>query len=128
MKQICAQYSITAVFILCVLLAGRAQASAEVFSAVAINSVSQEQTPTEDDGPCAAAYLMGSESPDLATLRMFRDGVLAKTALGQKMTEIYYAKSGSLIALFETSPTLKSYAGKVLKAVMPAIKTMLGTQ
>jgi hypothetical protein len=71
---------------------------------------------------------MGSDSDDLTALRMFRDDVLARTAMGQKLTELYYAKSSPLIALFESSPALKRYARTSLEAVMPAIKTILTTK
>lgn len=128
MKHILTNYILSAVFILCFIMAGQPQASAAEVRAAAINSVAQEPTPTDDGGPCAAAYLLGSDSPDLVTLRLLRDGVLAKTTLGQKLTEIYYAKSSPLIALLDSSPALKNYARKALEAVMPAIKIMLNTK
>ena len=125
MKNILPNFILSALVVFCFLTAGQARAAEDNLIAVTLTSVALEQTPTDDGGPCAAAYLMGSDSPELLTLRQFRDGILAKTALGKSLTELYYAKSGSLISLLDSSPALKNYTKKALQAVLPAIKNLL---
>ena len=36
---------------------------------------------------------MGSNNPDLKTLRRFRDEVLVKSSIGKQLIKIYYEKS-----------------------------------
>jgi len=88
---------------------------------VTISSVAAAQTPTDDDDDdddggtgCAAAYLLGDNDPRLDTLRQFRDDVLAKSAVGQKLIQIYYANSAAIIAALEQNPQLKKTAANVL--------------
>jgi len=85
-----------------------------------LGSVAAAQTPTDDDDDdddgtgCAAAYLLGDSDPRLDTLRQFRDDVLAKSAVGQKLIQIYYANSAAIIAALEQNPQLKKTAANLL--------------
>lgn len=94
---------------------------------VGIGSQALQTTPTDgdDDGPCAAAYVLGSDDPQLNTLRAFRDNVLAKSPAGQQLIKLYYAQNDKLIALIETSPAFKNAAKNILAAIVPAVDMLL---
>lgn len=113
----------------CAVLWGNIVYAADVsISSVAISSQALQTTPTDggddgtdDGGTCAAAAVLGADDAQLDTLRAFRDGVLAKSPVGQQLIKIYYAKSGALIAAFEKNPALKNYAKAALQAVLPVV-------
>lgn len=93
---------------------------------VAISSQALATTPDDGGGSCAAAYVLGSDDPQLDTLRAFRDNVLAKSPTGQQLIKMYYTQNDKIIALLESSPAFKKSAKNILVAIAPAIDTLLG--
>jgi thiamine phosphate synthase YjbQ (UPF0047 family) len=83
-----------------------------------VSSIASAETPTDGDGGCAAAYLLGEDDPRLDTLRQFRDGVLAKSTIGNKLIEVYYSNSEAAIALLEKDPKMKKSATVVLESLV----------
>ena len=59
---------------------------------------SNPQNPPEPPSECAATFVLGSDHPDLAKLRLFRDGVLAESMVGRKIIAMYYSKAESINA------------------------------
>ena len=82
-----------------------------------VSSIASAATPTDGDGGCAAAYLLGEDDPRLDTLREFRDGVLAKSTIGSKLIEVYYSNSEAAIALLDNNPKMKNSATVVLESL-----------
>ena len=74
-----------------------------------------------EENQCVATYLLGRGNPQLTTLRKFRDTVLAQSAMGRKLVEIYYRSSGKAIAIFEHHPTvtlsLRRLVGSLLSMI-----------
>jgi hypothetical protein len=66
---------------------------------------------------CPATKVLGDGNPDLEALRAFRDSTLARSAVGRRITEIYYTNAESLNAALEHSPTLQAAARKALEAI-----------
>jgi len=121
---------LAAIFSCLVLSASLVSAAEVAIASVAINSQALQTTPTDggddDGGSCAAAAVLGADDAQLDTLRAFRDGVLAKSPVGQQLVKIYYAKSGALIAAFEKNPALKNYAKAALEAALPVVEVFSG--
>lgn len=74
-----------------------------------------------EENQCVATYLLGRGNPQLTTLRRFRDTVLAQSAIGRKLVEIYYRSSGKAIAVFEHHPivtlSLRRLVGSLLSMI-----------
>ncbi len=68
--------------------------------------------------PCPASLLLGSESPKLAMLRQFRDGVLSKTSGGRALIRLYYHVGPMLIQAMEKNEKLKNYMQKMLDGAL----------
>ena len=66
---------------------------------------------------CFSNYALGEDNPSLATLRQFRDAVLAKTFAGRKFIEAYYAASDSMVIMMERSPALRAVTRRVLEVI-----------
>ncbi|MEI6126926.1 MAG: CFI-box-CTERM domain-containing protein [Pseudomonadota bacterium] len=115
---------LVAAILCCCIMPGNVFAGASS-AGIAISSIAAESTPTDDGGPCPAAALLGSDNPQLDTLRQFRDTVLAKSPAGQKLIKLYYATGNKIEALFESNPAVKSSAKKALEAILPAVDTLV---
>ncbi len=74
---------------------------------------------------CPATELLGQDSPYLATLRMFRDKVLASNAPGKKIIDLYYKNGSTIMAFLQNHPTIKKTAKKTLESLMPLMKFFL---
>ena len=81
-----------------------------------VSSNASAETPTDGDGggACAAAYLLGDDDPRLDTLRQFRDDVLAKSTIGNKLIAAYYNNGEKIIAILDKNPIIKKSAKKIL--------------
>lgn len=90
---------------------------------IAISSLAGEATPT---GGCPAAALLGTDDPQLDTLRQFRDNVLAKSPAGRQLIKIYYATGSKIVAVLDNNPALKNSAKKALEAILPAVDIAVG--
>jgi hypothetical protein len=76
-------------------------------------------------GGCPAAAVLGDEDPQLAKLRVFRDKVLAKSALGRAIIASYYNNADSINAALANSPALKAFSSKALKAFIPVAEIFM---
>ena len=77
-------------------------------------------TTTAPAGPCPAAQVLGVSSPQLESLRAFRDGTLAQSALGRRLTALYYRNAGAVNAALDRSPWLRALARRALAAIAAA--------
>jgi predicted Zn-dependent protease len=66
---------------------------------------------------CPAEYVLGQDHPDLEQLRAFRDGPLAQSAVGRRLTQIYYNNADSINAALDRNPALRAAVRKFFEAV-----------
>jgi len=74
-----------------------------------------------DKPRCAVASLLGEQSPQVISLRKFRDKILAKSSAGQKLIEYYYLQADTIITIFDRHPTVRGYARKALELIVPMV-------
>jgi len=67
-------------------------------------------------GGCLFNFLTQDKTV-LANLRNFRDNVLAKNLIGQKLITLYYHWSPALISLAEKSPTFKKMSRQIVENI-----------
>jgi glucose dehydrogenase len=77
------------------------------------------------DSSCFAQKLLGGHDANLATLRLFRDQVLAKSSLGKRFIALYYAYGDRLGELCGKYPAAQSVAKCLLKACVPAVALLV---
>jgi hypothetical protein len=75
--------------------------------------------------PCIAQKLMGSNNPDLKTLRRFRDEVLVKSSIGKQLVKIYYEKSRTVIEALEGHEFCRKIVAALLTKIIPVIEMTL---
>jgi hypothetical protein len=73
--------------------------------------------------PCAASFLLGDDHSGLDTLRQFRDERIGTVKAGKTIISLYYEASDDIIALCEKTPGAKHYLARILKSLLPVIKT-----
>lgn len=73
--------------------------------------------------PCPAQKALGENNPDLENLRAFRDGPLAQSAVGRRLTQIYYNNADSINAALDRSPALRATAQKFFEAVASLVES-----
>ncbi|MCX5896543.1 MAG: hypothetical protein NTZ51_12060 [Proteobacteria bacterium] len=83
---------------------------------------------TTPPGPCPAQATLGEDDPRLDTLREFRDDVLAKSPLGQKLITLYYKSGDAVVEVLEKNPELKQYAKEFLETILPYIEMITSKQ
>jgi hypothetical protein len=74
--------------------------------------------------PCPAETVLGQDSPDLISLRAFRDGPLTRSAVGRRLTQIYYNNAASIDAALERSPALRAAARYLFEAIAVLERTI----
>ena len=67
--------------------------------------------------PCPAEIALGNDNPILDKLRAIRDGPLAQTEAGRRITRIYYENAASINTVLDRSPVLRAVARKFFEAV-----------
>ncbi len=67
-----------------------------------------------DGSTCPASAALGSASPQLDTLRVFRDDVLAKSPAGKALVKLYYRSGAGVSAYLDAHPALKASVAKAL--------------
>ena len=73
---------------------------------------------------CPAISVLGEDSNDLKSLRRFRDEVLTKTPVGQKLIKLYYEWSPAIVEAMEENETFKKQVKKVIKGILSVIKEL----
>ena len=81
-------------------------------------------TDPDSYGECPSAVALGKDNPDLENLRAFRDTTLAHSAVGRRITQIYYNNAGSINAALENSPALKAVARKFFETAALVVGSM----
>ena len=76
-------------------------------------------------GSCIAQNLLGKRDENLAALRLVRDRVLARSAMGRKLIHWYYAGGDALGIWLDRHPKARSFAAGSLRAIGPAIAFLL---
>lgn len=76
-------------------------------------------------GVCSFAYLAGTGNHDIATLRRFRDEVLAQNRIGRIIIEQYYTHDNQLLELLQVHPVFREAAKRMLQCVVPACELIL---
>jgi outer membrane protein assembly factor BamB len=74
---------------------------------------------------CIATSILGGSDPRLATLRRFRDTVLAGSKTGKIIIQAYYNYGDKCIPLCQKYPLAKSLFREVLTAVTPVLQLTL---
>ena len=82
----------------------------------ATTTAPSSSTTTAAGGPCPAQKVLGADNPKLENLRAFRDGLLAQSKVGRRITQIYYDNADSINAALERSPALRAVAQKLFEA------------
>ena len=75
---------------------------------------------------CPATFLLGADTEGIATLRTFRDTVMAKSAAGEKLIDLYYSNGKRVVAFFDRNPWIKYPARKVLELSVPVVELLMG--
>jgi hypothetical protein len=70
---------------------------------------------------CPVQKVLGEDNPDLESLRDFRDRILAQSALGRRIIEIYYNNAGNINEALDSNPALREIARKVLEMIAPMV-------
>ena len=73
---------------------------------------------------CPAETVLGQDNPDLASLRTFRDGPLARSAVGRRLTQIYYNNAESIDAALDRSPAMQAIARKFFEIIARLARKM----
>ena len=71
--------------------------------------------------PCPLESALEDDAQALDQLRGFRDGKLAHSAIGRKMTALYYANAESITAALDRSPQLKAFTRRTLTLLAPML-------
>jgi len=74
------------------------------------------------DVVCPASYALDGDNESLSSLRNYRDQVLAKSAAGQKIIDLYYATGSAVCKVLENNPVLKERCREILNFIIPVIE------
>jgi len=77
------------------------------------------------ENTCPATYLLGAGDTRLGTLRQFRDTVLAKSSIGEKLIDLYYSNGNSITAGLDHRPATKTAVKKVLELTIPIVAFLM---
>ena len=69
--------------------------------------------------------LFSRNDPRLKTLRRFRDEILYGRDFGTAFADLYYEKSGVLVALIEDHPALRTLFKGLFEALLPMLEKTL---
>jgi len=86
-----------------------------------IDGATTTTTTTSDGNSCPAKQVLGEDNPHLENLYAFRDNTLAQSAIGRKITQIYYTNADSINAALDRSPALRSVTRGVLEVIAPMV-------
>jgi hypothetical protein len=78
-------------------------------------------TTTISGRKCPIIKALGENNQKLENLRNFRDSKLATSAVGRRITQIYYNNADSINDALERSPALRAAARSVLEVIAPLV-------
>ena len=79
-----------------------------------------------EDNVCPASLLLGANDEGVVILQKFRDTVMAKSAAGEKLIDLYYSNGKRVVAFFDRNPWIKYPARKVLEISIPVTELLMG--
>jgi hypothetical protein len=74
---------------------------------------------------CPASFLLGADSQGVATLRKFRDTVMAKNPAGRMLMHLYNANGTKLTSFLSHHPSLHYGARKILALLLPVTERLV---
>jgi hypothetical protein len=74
---------------------------------------------------CPASFLLGADKKGIATVRKFRDTVMAQSAFGKKLIALYYANGKKLTGFFNRHPSMQHVARKMLQLSIPVTERLM---
>jgi len=74
---------------------------------------------------CTISFVLGDDDPRLDTIRRFRDEVLANSAVGKKLIEMYYKNDERIMEILENHSSTKEIAKNILEALIPSMGLLL---
>jgi hypothetical protein len=74
---------------------------------------------------CGTIYILGENSSDLKKLRILRNTLLTKTAIGTYYTASYYNHSREFVNIFAHNQELKERTKGLILSIMPTIESLL---
>jgi len=80
-------------------------------------TIKEPEPTTTTTGWCPSQKVLGKDNPDLENLRAFRDSTLAHSAVGRRVTQIYYNNAESINEALDSSPALRAAARRFLEAI-----------
>lgn len=75
---------------------------------------------------CPASLLLGADASGIAALQKFRDTVMAKSAAGEKLIDLYYSNGKRIVAFFDRNPRIQYPARKLLELSIPVTELLMG--
>ena len=82
--------------------------------------------PAPDCSLCPAETLLGDDTEKLNSLRVFRDRVLAKSAIGKKIIETYYSNADRVNSFLGNHPVIRESAKKALDLAVSVMNKIIG--
>ena len=70
---------------------------------------------------CPVVAVLGKDAPAVTSLRQFRDNILAESAFGRKVIELYYGNADSVNSALDRSPALRAVARRMLEIIAPML-------
>jgi len=78
-----------------------------------------------DSSPCPIAYVLGNNTSHIEIIQKFRDEILVKSKVGQKIIEVYYKNDSMIKDVLEKSPATKKIAKDALLSLIPVFELLL---
>ena len=78
-----------------------------------------------DNAGCPVVSLLGEKSQQVISLRRFRDEILAKSKTGKRLIGHYYLHADTITNTFDHHPTVRGFARRVLKSLVPILDKLL---
>jgi hypothetical protein len=75
--------------------------------------------------PCPVTLALGEEERSLTLLRRFRDEVLAKDGQGKKYITLFYRHAPEISLLLDKNPDLRLKTIRLIKELLPQIRSLL---
>jgi pimeloyl-ACP methyl ester carboxylesterase len=73
------------------------------------------------NGSCPVTYLLGANDDGVASMRRFRDRVLAGSTTGRRLVGLYYKYGENATALFASHPLCKNVARTIVGYLVPVL-------
>ncbi len=75
--------------------------------------------------PCPIAYVLGNYSSHIESIQKFRDEILVKNKVGQKIIEVFYKNDAMIAEILKKSPVVRKITKEVLESLIPVINLLV---